>query len=124
MSSRNFEIDGLDNILNNLNNIQNHFPRELQRLVDKHGGILLRNVKQRTPVDTGQLRRSWELEKGDLYIKLFNRTEYALHVEYGHRTRGGRSYIEGVYMLKISFERQKEKFLDELEELLRRYGFR
>ena len=124
MSSRNFEINGLDNILNNLNNIQNNFPRELQRLVDKHGGILLRNVKQRTPVDTGQLRRSWELEKGDLYIKLFNRTEYGLHVEYGHRTRGGRSYIEGVYMLKIPFERQKEKFLDELEELLRRYGFR
>ena len=124
MSSRNFEINGLDNILNNFNNIQNNFPRELQRLVDKHGGILLRNVKQRTPVDTGQLRRSWELEKGDLYIKLFNRTEYGLHVEYGHRTRGGRSYIEGVYMLKIPFERQKEKFLDELEGLLRRYGFR
>lgn len=124
MSSRNFEINGLDNILNNLNSIQRDFPRELQRLVDKHGGILLRNVKQRTPVDTGQLRRSWEVEKGDLYIKLFNRTEYALHVEYGHRTRGGRSYIEGVYMLKIPFERQKGKFLDELEQLLRRYGFR
>lgn len=124
MSSRNFEINGLDNILNNLNNIQNNFPRDLQRLVDKHGGILLRNVKQRTPVDTGQLRRSWELEKGDLYVKLFNRTEYGLHVEYGHRTRGGRNYVEGVYMLKTSFGNQKEKFSDELEELLKRYGFR
>lgn len=131
MSGYNFEIRGIDNFLENINNIQNNFHSDLQNLVEKHGGILLRNTKMKTPVGQyndgrtgGTLRRSWTLEKGDLYVKVFNDIFYAQFVEFGHRTRGGRSYVEGVYMLKTSFGKQKEKFSDELEELLRRYGFR
>ena len=80
MSGYNFEINGLDNFIKNINNIQSNFHGELQSLIEKHGGILLREVKKLTPVDTGQLIRSWEFEKGDLYVKLMNRTEYALNV--------------------------------------------
>lgn len=124
MSGYNFEINGLDNLIKNINNIQSNFHRELQSLIEKHGGILLRNTKMKSPVDTGQLRRSWELEKGDLYVKLMNRTEYAIHVEYGHRTRGGRNYVEGVYMLKTSFEKTEKDFTDDLEKLFKKYGFK
>lgn len=80
MSGYNFEINGLDNLIKNINNIQSNFHRELQSLIEKHGGILLRNTKMKSPVDTGQLRRSWELEKGDLYVKVFNNTEYGLSI--------------------------------------------
>ena len=124
MSGYNFEIKGIDNFLKNINNIQNNFHGDLQRLIEKHGGILLRNTKMKTPVDTGQLRRSWELEKGDLYVKLMNRTEYGIFIEYGHRTRGGKSYIEGVYMLKTSFEKTKKDFENDLEKLFKKYGFK
>ena len=78
----------------------------------------------KSPVDTGQLRRSWELEKGDLYVKLMNRTSYAIYLEYGHRTRGGKSYVEGVYMLKTSFEKTEKDFENDLEKLLKKYGFK
>ena len=144
MSGYNFEINGIDNFLNNINNIQNDFHGDLQKLVEKHGGILLRNTKQRTPVDTGQLRRSWRLKykKGDLYIRLYNNTEYGLYIEYGHRTRQGTghnnpgkkykykpkpngiAYIEGVYMLKTSFEKTKKNFIEDLDKLLKKYGFK
>ena len=124
MSGYNFEIKGIDNFLKDINNIQGNFHSDLQNLVEKHGGILLRNTKQRTPVDTGQLRRSWELEKGDLYVKLMNRTSYGIYLEYGHRTRGGKSYVEGVYMLKTSFEKTKKDFENDLEKLLKKYGFK
>ena len=80
MSGYNFEINGIDNFLNNINNIQNDFHGDLQKLVEKHGGIFLRNTKQLSPVDTGQLRRSWELEKGDLDVKVFTNTEYGLSI--------------------------------------------
>ena len=80
MSGYNFEIKGIDNFLKNINKIQSNFHGDLQKLIEKHGGILLREVKKLTPVDTGQLIRSWEFEKGDLYVKLMNRTEYALNV--------------------------------------------
>ena len=120
----NFQIKGLDKFIISLNEMDDNFNSDLQKIVEKHGGKLLRNTKQRTPVDTGQLRRSWELEKGDLYVKLMNRTEYAQFIEYGHRTRGGKSYVEGVYMLKTSFEKTEKDFTNDLEKLLKKYGFK
>ena len=80
MSGYNFQIKGIDNFLKNIDNIQNNFHGDLQNLVEKHGGILLRNTKKLTPVDTGQLIRSWQLEKGDLSIRLYNNTEYGLNI--------------------------------------------
>ena len=131
MSGYNYEIKGIDNFLKDINNIQNNFREDLQKLIEKHGGILLRNTKMKTPVGQyndgrtgGTLRRSWELEKGDLYVKLMNRVEYGIFVEWGHRTRGGKSYVEGVYMLKTSFEKTKKNFENDLEKLFKKYGFK
>ena len=126
MSGYNFEIKGIDNFLKDINNIQNNFNEDLENLIKKYGVYLFTNTKKRTPVDTGQLRRSWQLKykKGDLYIRLYNNTEYGLYVEYGHRTRGGKSYIEGAYMLKKTFEKTEEKFTNDLEKLLKKYGFK
>ena len=126
MSGYNFEIKGIDNFLKNIDNIQNNFYEDLENLIKKYGVYLFTNTKKRTPVDTGQLRRSWQLKykKGDLSIRLYNNTEYGIYVEYGHRTRGGKSYVEGVYMLKKTFEKTEEKFTNDLEKLLKKYGFK
>ena len=124
MSGYNFEIKGIDNFLKNINNIQSNIQRDLENLIKKYGVYLFANTKKLTPVDTGQLIRSWQLKykKGDLSIRLYNNTEYGIYVEYGHRTRGGKSYVEGVYMLKKTFEKTEEKFTNELEKLLKQYG--
>ena len=142
MSGYNFEINGIDNFLNNINNIQNNFYEDLENLIKKYGVYLFTNTKKRTPVDTGQLRRSWELEKGELYIRIFSSCEYTIFVEYGHRTRQGTghnnpgkkykykpkpngiAYIEGAYMLKTSFEKTKKNFIEDLDKLLKKYGFK
>ena len=127
----NLQIKGLDKFIISLNEMDDNFNRDLQSLVEKHGGILLRNTKMKTPVGQyndgrtgGTLRRSWELEKGNLYVKLMNRTSYGIFVEYGHRTRGGKSYVEGVYMLKTSFEKTKKDFNRDLDKLFKKYGFK
>ena len=78
--AENFEIYGLEEFIKNLEKMNNNFEKELQKLLEKYGGKILRGAKQKTPVDTGQLRRSWQLEKGDLYIKIFNNTEYGLSI--------------------------------------------
>lgn len=124
MSGYSFEISGIDEFINQIERTRMNFPRDLQKLIEKHGGKLLRDTKQRTPVDTGQLRRGWELEKEDLYIRLYNNVEYAQFIEWGHRTRGGKSYVEGVYMLKTSFEKTKKNFEEDLENLFKKYGFK
>ena len=125
MSGYNFEIKGIDSFIKNIDNIKNNFHEDLENLIKKYGVYLFTNTKKRTPVDTGQLRRSWQLKykKGDLYIRLYNNTEYGIYVEYGHRTRGGEPY-EGAYMLKTSFEKTEKKFTNDLEKLLKKYGFK
>ena len=122
--AENFEIKGLDKFIIKLNDMNVNFNKDLQKLVEKYGGLILRGVKQKTPVDSGQLRRSWQLEKGNLYVKIYNNTEYGIYVEYGHRTRGGKRYVEGVYMLKTTFEKQVKKFESDLEKLFKKYGFK
>ena len=122
--AENFEIYGLEEFIKDLNKMDSSIKEELQKLVDKYGGLILRDVKRKTPVDTGQLRRSWQLEKGDLYVKIFNNTSYSIFIEFGHRTRGGKSYVEGVYMLKTTFEKQVKNFESDLEKLLGKYGFK
>ena len=51
---------------------------------------LLRKVKKRTPVDTGELRRNWQVGNIHIFgkycvVEVYNATEYAEWVEFGHR---------------------------------------
>lgn len=87
MSGYSFEISGIDELINQIERTRINFPRDLQKLIEKHGGKLLRDTKMKTPVGQyndgrvgGTLRRSWELEKGDFYIKIYNNTEYGLSI--------------------------------------------
>ena len=90
---------------------------------------LLRKTIQKTPVDTGELRRSWTVgtvgKRGDLYyIEVINPLEYAQYVEYGHRQTPGRyvpaigkrlkkSWVQGKFMLTLS-ENEIQKDMDKI----------
>ena len=69
---------------------------------------LIRMVKQRTPVDSGNLRRNWNTDMNVVYrnneyrIHIYNATEYAIYVEYGHRTPSHKGWVEGRFMLTKS----------------------
>ena len=82
MSGYNFEIKGIDKFLKDINNIQSNLHSDLQNIVKKNRDYLFTNTKKLTPVDTGQLIRSWQLKykKGDLSIRLYNNTEYGLNI--------------------------------------------
>lgn len=77
---------------------------------------LLAKVIKRTPVGDyppksglmgGTLRRGWTAEQitkiGNMYqIEIINPVHYASYVEYGHRTRDHKGWVEGKFMLTIS----------------------
>lgn len=78
-------------------------------------------IKRRTPVDTGDLRKHWEVSnvvrKGNGYeVEIFNNLEYSAYVEYGHRTgKDLTEWVEGRFMMTISMkqiERELPKFLE------------
>ncbi len=107
-----FKIKGLDEMIKDFEEAEKNVPSELRKLTDKMGASLLGKAKRKTPVGKsrdsytgGTLRNNWQTKKLDPFtIAVYNNTKYALYVEHGHRTRGGKSFVPGVYMLKKSLD--------------------
>lgn len=67
----------------------------------------------------GNLRRNWQvgevLKAGNTYsVAVYNATEYAPYVEFGHKTRGG-GYVNGRFMMTIGeqeLNRDAEKIIE------------
>jgi len=74
-----------------------------------------------TPVDTGELRLSMKAtpSKGTAGGSIGYSKEYAPHVEFGHRTRGG-GYVPGQEFLQANAEEQEPILLSDLREAIRR----
>ena len=115
-----FEIEGLDDLIKKLKKGDSEIEKGLSDMVSKLGQSLIGRVKRKTPVGKsyknhtgGTLRRSWHIKKMDKYtVRVYNNTHYAGYVEFGHRTRGGKSFVEGRYMLTKSLneiEQQREE---------------
>jgi hypothetical protein len=97
---------------------------------------LLSMVVQRTPADTGTLRRAWTAgtssegyansvqvnHSGNVYeIAITNPMEYASYVEYGHRTPNHKGWVPGKFMMKISEEELERIAPAILEQRIYRY---
>ena len=69
-----------------------------------------------TPVASGELRKSRYQKKDEFgYTK-----EYAPHVEYGHRTRGGGGFVPGQYYLRSNVQAQAPIFKEDLDKEIER----
>lgn len=102
----------------NLEKMQADTDKINTEIVKELATRVLREVRQKTPVITGELRRNWTVgpvaKNGDYYeITVFNSVDYAQYVEYGHRQTPGRyvpaigkrlkeGWVQGRFMLKIS----------------------
>ena len=87
-----------------MNRAADQFKNFLEDFLTQNALEVLNKTKKRTPVDTGELRRNWEISsvvrKGaDLVVYLYNSKEYASYVEEGHATRNregwGRRLLHG-----------------------------
>lgn len=59
-------------------------------------------IKERTPVDTGRLKGSWNVDLEGYGLRIENATPYAKFVELGTRKMRGRHMIEGAMPQIIS----------------------
>lgn len=80
-------------------------------------------AKGGTPLDTGELRQSMHVSIGGEEAVVGYSKDYAPHVEFGHRTRGG-SYVEGQHYLQRNVEAERPKYMqlmkDNIRKVLRR----
>ncbi len=113
------QIYGLSEVLASIVDAESNMSKMLEVSVNKISAKLLRNVKLKSPVDTGQFRRSWRTKKrGQFEVLIYNSTEYGIYLEYGHRTKGGK-VLEGTYVLKRSIEEVQGDLDDELKNILK-----
>lgn len=87
--------------------IYREFDRFLSNFLLKQALDALSKTKKLTPVDTGYLREMWQISgikrRGDeLTITIYNTTEYAGFVEYGHLTRDRTGFVRGKFMCTLS----------------------
>ncbi|MDF2881579.1 MAG: protein of unknown function phage head/tail component [Clostridiaceae bacterium] len=85
-------------------------------LTNEIASRLFARIVKRTPVGQypsgsgkvgGTLRRGWTIGEiqhiGNMYqIEIINPTEYAIYVEYGHRTANHKGWVRGRFMMTIS----------------------
>lgn len=77
-------------------------------------------IVKTTPVKTGTLRRAWSKSginytSHQLVVKISNDQDYASFVENGHRTRGGKSWVNGQFMAKNALDDTNEKINGEMK---------
>ncbi len=85
-------FDDMKRLQQNFKQVQKEHEKFIRNFLLEQGMKALAQAKRLTPVDTGNLRNKWELSsvfrRGDeLYVVIFNPTEYASFVEEGHMQR-------------------------------------
>lgn len=107
------DIDRLASKLRAMNQIR------FDAVVEKNVTQMLDAARQPggTPVDTGQLRKS----SGTYGDEMGYTKEYAPHVEYGHRTKGG-GFVPGQHYLQKNVDTQRPIFRQDLINAIKRMG--
>jgi bacteriophage protein of unknown function (DUF646) len=120
------ELKGFEKFDKILNEIKTEAPKATERFLmlqaEEMVGELKNKNKILTPVDTGLLRDSWQRENGKRLTGkkftqiVFNMTDYAAHVEYGHRIgRSKTKFVRGRFMLRTAVAMRQIKFYKDLK---------
>ena len=98
-----------------LENLATDTPQKVGMTLKQVAEQTIKEVKEETPADTGQLRMGWHRENGEGLKKIiYNNVEYVNHVEYGHRVvyygKKTNSVVPGVFMLKRTIDKLEPVF--------------
>ena len=113
------EIQGLNELIKSLDKSSSNYKKEAKKVLNKIGVRLKYKVSSKTPEDTGVLKKSWKYRTvSENEGILSNNVKYAPHVEYGHRTRGEKSFVNGRYMLTKSVKDIESELDNQLSILI------
>ena len=99
-------------------------PQTVGMILKQVAEQTIKEVKEETPADTGQLRMGWHRENGGSFKQIiYNNVEYVNHVEYGHRVvyfgKETGKVVPGVFMLKKTIENLEPVFKDKIGSTIR-----
>ena len=120
------ELKGFKKFDKILDKIKTEAPKATERFLMLQAEEMVGDLKNKnkilTPVDTGTLKNSWQRENGKRLTGkkftqiVFNMTDYAAHVEYGHRIgRSKTKFVRGRFMLRTAVAMRQIKFYKDLK---------
>lgn len=125
------EFSGLDSLIQRLDEAEKKLPGARDKFLAQEAELVRRDAADLTSADTGNLREAWKCstpENGR--VDVYNNTEYAAHVEYGHRQKVGqyvpaigrrlkKPFVEGEHMLRDAVQQRQDSFAEDAEDILR-----
>lgn len=126
-----FEFSGLDELIQRLDEAAKKVPDARDKFLAQEAELVRGDAVSLSPVDTGNLREAWKRSAPDNgRVEVYNNTEYAAHVEYGHRQQVGRyvpaigkrlkkPFVEGKHMLRDAVQQRQDSFAEDVEEILK-----
>ena len=116
------ELKGFKEFDKILIEIKTKAPQATEKFLMLQAEDLKKDVKELTPVNTGTLKNSWQRENGKRLTGntfsqiVFNMTNYANHVEYGHRIgKSKKQFVRGKFMLRKALNIRQTKFYKDLK---------
>ena len=116
------ELKGFKEFDKILDEIKIKAPQATEKFLMLQAEELKKDIKELTPVDTGTLKNSWQRENGKRLTGkafsqiVFSMTNYAAHVEYGHRIgRNKTKFVRGRFMLRTAVAMRQIKFYKDLK---------
>jgi len=85
----------------NLNKVLSHYDRNIQSWLEKCADVGLENIKNNTPVKSGELKKANQVEKEPFKIIWLNPREYAPFVEFGTMYMYPRAFMRKGLMKSI-----------------------
>ncbi len=115
MESKTFGFDELQKKLIRI--AEQEAPEKIDNQVDRMQTQVLADVKQGTPVKSGNLKRKWRkgrVEQGRGEVS--NPEPYAEHIEKGFRHKKGGYKVPGVHMMESALERLQLRMPSEMND--------
>lgn len=126
-----FEFSGLDELIQRLDEAAKKVPDARDKFLAQEAELVRGDAVSLSPVDTGNLREAWKRSTPDNgRVEVYNNTEYAAHVEYGHRQKVGqyvpaigkrlkKPFVPGKHMLRDAVRQRQDSFAEDAEEILK-----
>jgi hypothetical protein len=104
------QFGGFDEFGEYLDRIAKAGAAKRDRFVAQEAEVIIGHAKDNTPTDTGVLKNGWRRTRSvQETVTVYNNTEYAAHVEYGHRQTPGR-FVPTIGKRLIKWNRRLTKY--------------
>lgn len=123
-------IDGFNDFGEHLDRIAKEGAAQRDKFVAQEAEVIMGHAKDNTQTDTGTLKNGWHRTRAvQGVVTVYNNTEYAAHVEYGHRQTPGRyvpaigkrlkkSFVPGKKMLHTAMLQASKTFREDAGQIM------